>query len=160
MKNHIRNTLHDPEPDPALVCKVPERRIPQCAARGGKGDAMKKPAIVFARLRAFPRFWMQPRRHRGGLGFIGMSVIGLVIGVATVSVTVLPAQIASAVTSPEIYAPPDVVVGETDGSVTLPVTLNAASASTVTVNYATPTAPAATTPCATSPASTKARAEH
>ena len=39
--------------------------------------------------------------------------------------------------TPSISAPPDVVVGEADGTVTLPVTLNQTSTSPVTVNYAT-----------------------
>ncbi len=47
---------------------------------------------------------------------------------------------ASAVTpvaSPAISAPPDLVAGEADGYIDLPVTLNAPGESTVTVNYAT-----------------------
>ncbi|MCW2934071.1 MAG: transporter, partial [Actinomycetia bacterium] len=42
---------------------------------------------------------------------------------------------ATPVASPEIYAPPDVVVGEADPSVSLQVTLSAPGKSTVTVGY-------------------------
>ena len=42
-------------------------------------------------------------------------------------------------TTPGISASPDVVVGETDGYVNLPVTLSAPGDSTVTVGYATST---------------------
>ncbi len=41
------------------------------------------------------------------------------------------------VTTPGISAPPDVVVGETDGYINLPVTLSAPGDTTVTVNYTT-----------------------
>jgi Calx-beta domain len=54
------------------------------------------------------------------------------------SITLKPS--AGALTStvtPNIAAPPDVIVGEADGHVNLPVTLSAASTQTVTVNYAT-----------------------
>ena len=51
--------------------------------------------------------------------------------------TAPPSQAANPIASPNISAPPDVVVGETDGSVDLPVTLNAPGESTVTVNYTT-----------------------
>ncbi|WP_037499905.1 Calx-beta domain-containing protein [Solirubrobacter soli] len=47
----------------------------------------------------------------------------------------LPAS--PALAAPSISAPPDVVVGESDGFVDLPVRLSAASADTVTVNFAT-----------------------
>ena len=86
---------------------------------------MSRPSIVLARLRVF------------GSGVFRLSVFGLVIGLATVSAAVIPVQVVNAAVSPGIYAPTDVVVGETDGSVTLPVTLNVASTTTVTVNYAT-----------------------
>ena len=44
---------------------------------------------------------------------------------------------ASAVTNPGISAPPNVVVGETDGYIDLPVTLSAPGINTVSVNYTT-----------------------
>src|SRR5439155_17119625 len=44
---------------------------------------------------------------------------------------------AAAVVSPRISAPPDVVVGEADGFVDLPVTLSAPGQSSVSVAYAT-----------------------
>jgi hypothetical protein len=49
------------------------------------------------------------------------------------------AAIATAVSSPGISAPPNMVVGEADGSVDLPVTLSAPGKTTVTVAYATST---------------------
>ena len=52
-----------------------------------------------------------------------------------VGVVTIGASGAPAVSLPEISAPPNVVVGETDGYVDLPVTLNAPGESTVTVNY-------------------------
>ena len=138
MNDHLRNTLHTPEQDPALVCIVSKRRIRLCAERGEKGAVMSKPSIVPARLRALAHSRMGPRLARSWLSVIRLSVIGLVIGLTTLSVAVLPAEIASAATSPNISAGPNVVVGEAAGSVTLPVTLSASSTSTVTVNYATP----------------------
>ncbi len=60
---------------------------------------------------------------------------GLTIAGATMSLGGAPAQAAGGL--PSISAAPNVVVGEADGSVTLPVTLSAASASPVTVNYST-----------------------
>ena len=48
-----------------------------------------------------------------------------------------PAIAVRATTGPGISAPPDVVVGEGDGHVDLPVTLSAPSASTVSVHYTT-----------------------
>ena len=59
----------------------------------------------------------------------------LTIAAASLGLAGVPAQAAGGV--PTIEAAPNVVVGEADGSVTLPVTLSAASTSTVTVNYAT-----------------------
>lgn len=47
------------------------------------------------------------------------------------------AAAAAAVTAPGILAPPDVVVGAADGSVSLKVTLSAPGVSPVTVNYST-----------------------
>jgi Calx-beta domain len=138
MNSHIRNTRHSPEQDPGPVDMVSERRVPPCSERGEKGGFMSKPSMVFARLRALTRSWISPYRHLGELGVIRHSVIGLVIGLATLSVAVLPAGIASAASTPNISAGPNVVVGEAAGSVTLPVTLSATSTSTVTVNYATP----------------------
>ena len=58
----------------------------------------------------------------------------LVVSGASAGLAAVPAQAAGI---PTISAPPNVVVGEADGSVTLPVTLSAASTSQVTVNYAT-----------------------
>ena len=49
-----------------------------------------------------------------------------------------PAPAVAPVAAPGIMAPPDVVVGAADGSVSLPVTLTAPGTSTVTVNYDTP----------------------
>jgi len=99
---------------------------------------MSKSENVFARLRALMLSWMDPRQYRGRFAATRLSVVGLVIGLSTLSVVVLPTEIASAATSPNISAPPNVVVGEASGSVTLPVTLSAASTKTVTVNYAAP----------------------
>ncbi len=139
MKNHTRNTFYSPEQDPALGCNVSKRRILRRAERverAEKGKVMSKLPMDFARLRAFACSWMESPRH--GFSVIRFSVIGLVIALATLSVGVLPAEIASAASSPNISAPPNIVVGEAAGSVTLPVTLSATSTSTVTVNYATP----------------------
>ena len=55
-------------------------------------------------------------------------------GTATVTIG---ASGASAVTNPGISAPPNVVVGETDGYIDLPVTLSAPGINTVSVNYTT-----------------------
>jgi Calx-beta domain/Tectonin domain/Fibronectin type III domain len=52
-------------------------------------------------------------------------------------VVTIGASGAAAVASPRIYAPPDMVVGEADGYVDLPVTLSAPGQSTVTVTYQT-----------------------
>ena len=54
-----------------------------------------------------------------------------------VAVVTIGASGAPAVALPEISAPPNVVVGEADGYIDLPVTLNAPGESTVTVSYAT-----------------------
>ncbi len=59
----------------------------------------------------------------------------LVVSGASAGLAAVPAQAGG--TTPGISAPANVVVGEADGSVTLPVTLSAASTSTVTVGYAT-----------------------
>jgi len=53
-------------------------------------------------------------------------------GVVTIGASGAPAA-----SSPGISAPPDVVVGATDGYIDLPVTLSAPGTSTVTVNYTT-----------------------
>ncbi len=58
------------------------------------------------------------------------------IATGTGTVTI-EANNGSAVTNPGISAPPNVVVGATDGYVDLPVTLSAPGINTVTVNYAT-----------------------
>ncbi len=58
------------------------------------------------------------------------------IATATATVTI-GASGASAVTNPGISAPPNVVVGETDGYIDLPVTLSAPGINTVSVNYTT-----------------------
>ena len=63
--------------------------------------------------------------------------MSLVAGLGSVTAAVFPAANASAASVVGIAAPADVVVGEADGTVTLPVTLNAAPSATVTVNYAT-----------------------
>ena len=55
-------------------------------------------------------------------------------GVTAPAAITHPAQ--APVSSPGIIAPPDVVVGEADGSIDLPVTLTAPGLSTVTVSYA------------------------
>ncbi len=52
-------------------------------------------------------------------------------------VVTIGASGAAKVTTPGISAPPDVVVGETDGYINLPVTLSAPGDTTVTVNYTT-----------------------
>ncbi|MGO9458466.1 MAG: Calx-beta domain-containing protein, partial [Acidimicrobiales bacterium] len=52
--------------------------------------------------------------------------------------------LATPVTTPTISAPPDVVVGEATGHVTLPVTLSTASLTTVSVKYATASVTAST----------------
>jgi|GEM_PF-4035088 len=99
---------------------------------------MSKSANLRARLRAFASFLTEARRRDARLNATRLSVAGLVIGLATLSMTLLPADSASAAASPNISAPPNVVVGEASGSVHLPVTLSSASTSTVTVHYATP----------------------
>jgi Calx-beta domain len=99
---------------------------------------MRKSANVFAPLRTFVLSLMEARRHRARFSATRLSVVGFVIGLATLSMTVLPVEIASAATSPNISAPPNVVVGEASGSVTLTVTLSAPGTSNVTVNYTTP----------------------
>ena len=76
-------------------------------------------------------------RHRARRGGARLLMAGSVLALATLTTAVLPANIASAAALPTISAPPDVVVGEASGSVSLPVTLSASSTSTVTVNYAT-----------------------
>ena len=58
-------------------------------------------------------------------------VAGSLFGVSAIAAAQTP------VVSPVISAPPDVVVGETDGYIDLPVTLSAPGVSPVTVNYAT-----------------------
>ena len=70
-----------------------------------------------------------------------LSVVALVV-VATVSASASfnPARASASVasvSSPTISAPPDVVVGEASGSVSLRIRLNAPGTSTVTVAYAT-----------------------
>ena len=64
-------------------------------------------------------------------------------------VVTIGASGATAVSSPGVSAPPDLVVGEADGYVDLPVTLNAPGETSVTVNYssAAGTAGAGGTPC-------------
>ncbi len=52
-------------------------------------------------------------------------------------IVTLGASGAASVSMPGISAPPDVVVGETDGYIDLPVTLSAPGTSTVTVGYST-----------------------
>src|SRR5205823_12376992 len=65
---------------------------------------------------------------------------------------VIGASGAPAVATPAISAPPDVIVGETDGFVDLPVTLNAPGTSQVSVGYQTAsTTAAAGTSCAAHP---------
>ena len=80
----------------------------------------------------------------------GIAAIAVVIGFSSFGGTALAAAphgvtdhptiahpAATPVASPGIYAPPDVVVGEADESVSLPVTLSAPGQGTVTVKYAT-----------------------
>ena len=62
---------------------------------------------------------------------------------------------ATAVPSPGISAPPDLVVGEADGYIDLPVTLSAPGEANVTVNYATANGSAAGAGAGTNRASTK-----
>jgi hypothetical protein len=92
---------------------------------------MNRSTVVLARPRAKSR-----RLSRGTSVMAALSVV-TIIGLATATAGVLTAQVASAAGSPGIYAPRDVVVGETDGTVTLPVTMNTTSTSAVTVNYTT-----------------------
>ena len=77
-----------------------------------------------------------PRRTSHVLRAAFVVAASLVVSGASAGLAVVPAQ-AAGDSTPTISAPPNVVVGEADGSVTLPVTLSAASTSTVTVNYAT-----------------------
>jgi chitinase len=65
----------------------------------------------------------------------GAVVAGLGAGSKAAAVRVPAIQ--AAVSSPYISAPPDVVVGESDGYVDLPVTLNAPGVSTVSMYYST-----------------------
>ncbi len=68
-------------------------------------------------------------------------------------VVTIGASGATKVTTPGISAPPDVVVGETDGYINLPVTLSAPGDTTVTVNYTTADGSGGgSTPFANSPA--------
>ena len=99
---------------------------------------MSRSSSVFACLRAFASSWTGQLRHRGRFSAVRLTVVALVMGLATLSVAALSPEIASAAASPDISAPPDVVVGEAGGSVILPVTLSAASTSTVTVDYDVP----------------------
>ena len=57
--------------------------------------------------------------------------------------SISPAAAATPVATPNISAPPDILVGDTDGYVDLPVTLSAPGTSTVTVAYATANSTAA-----------------
>ena len=74
--------------------------------------------------------------------FLSRSITGIVtlaivvggIAMGSGAAVAAPAQ-SAAVASPGIYAPPDVVVGEADGHVDLPVTLDAPGQGTVTVGY-------------------------
>ena len=58
---------------------------------------------------------------------------------------------ATAVPSPGISAPPDLVVGEADGYIDLPITLSAPGEANVTVNYATANGSAAGAGAGTNP---------
>ncbi len=66
---------------------------------------------------------------------VWLVLLSLLSAVATFGVASAQAGAASA--GANISTGPDVVVGEADGSVTIPVTLDAAATSTVTVHYAT-----------------------
>ena len=66
-----------------------------------------------------------------------LAVLGTLASAAPAVAAAAPAALA--VASPGISAPPDVIVGEASGSVSLPVTLSAPGTQTVTVAYATST---------------------
>src|ERR1039458_2190788 len=74
------------------------------------------------------------------------AVVGLVAASQAAPAKSAPATSVSTLTaaappvaSPGISAPPDVIAGEADGYLDLPVTLSVPGTSTVTVNYATST---------------------
>ena len=102
--------------------------------------------------------WMRSRARRYGGVAAGSSywrrhlpvltvTAGMVLAVglfaspaAAVAASTTPKPSSGTLTSavtPNIVAPPDVIVSEADGHVNLPVTLSASSTQTVTVNYAT-----------------------
>ncbi|MFZ0666633.1 MAG: Calx-beta domain-containing protein, partial [Acidimicrobiales bacterium] len=74
---------------------------------------------------------------------MSFSVISLILGVAAFGAALLPLAAASAATpavaTPYIYAPPNTVIGESSGTLSLQVTLSAPGTSTVTVNWSVPT---------------------
>src|SRR5437588_5960644 len=78
------------------------------------------------------------RRSIVSITLTGIAIVGLtsVLTAASVKPTFVRAG-ATAVSSPGISAPPDVVVGEADVHLDLPVSLSAPGTSKVSVNYAT-----------------------
>jgi chitinase len=80
-----------------------------------------------------------PWRRERAAGLRRLTVAGLVAGLATTGLAVLPTEIAAAATSsPTISAQADMVVGEASGSVSPTVTLSAPSTNTVSVNWSVP----------------------
>ena len=151
MKNPRGNWLRfPPKRDPMATCNVDDQAdVPSGGTRqatsepGGlwaeegvmkceKDNPMKREDSSFTGSAMGTR-----RRSRGFVGLTRLTAISLVAGLGSVSATLLPAPSASADSVPGISAPPDVVVAEADGTVTLPVTLSAPTAATVTVNYTT-----------------------
>ena len=96
--------------------------------QGGTQSSLNGNAAGLAPPASDPR-----RRRHGAVRIAGLTALGLLTGLASVSVAAVPAQ---AATAPSISAPPDAVVGEASGSINLPVTLSAPGTTNVTVNYA------------------------
>ena len=69
--------------------------------------------------------------------FFVVALVATVLTAAGLSVGVSPASAVTPVAQPRISVGPDVVVGEADGTVDVPVTLSAPGQSVVTVNYQT-----------------------
>src|SRR3984957_7091883 len=134
------NMLIAPRQKRKISCTVAMKWFPSgetrmagslCASCGEEEKLMNRSTVVLARRRTQLRRLNCSMSVKAALS--GVAIIGL----ATAAAGALTAQVASAAGSPGIYAPRDGVVGETDGTVTLPVTMNTTSTGTVTVNYAT-----------------------
>src|SRR3984957_16953793 len=134
------NMLIAPRQKRKISCTVAMKWFPSgetrmagslCASCGEEEKLMNRSTVVLARRRT------QLRRLNCSMSVKAALSVVAIIGLATAAARALTAQVASAAGSPGIYAPRDVVVGEADGTVTLPVTMNTTSTGTVTANYAT-----------------------